>query len=86
MIHVLERIHERHPEIDSDDVREAWDNAITHAVREDSRPFEYLAAGFDGRGRAIEIVGRRTPEGDWVIWHAFTPPTRRALIELGLRR
>lgn len=40
MIHVLERIHERSPEIDSDDVREAWDNAITHAVREDSRPFE----------------------------------------------
>lgn len=62
MIHMLERIHERHPEIDSDDVREAWDNAITHAVREDSRPFEYLAVGFEegvGPSRWWENVHRR---------------------------
>ena len=86
MIYVLDRIRDRHPEISPDDVREAWENSIAYAVRDDSRPFEYMAVGFDGKGRAIEMVGRRTPDGDWVIWHAFTPPTKKALRGLGLRR
>ena len=79
MTHVLDRIHGRHPELESDDVRSA-----SHAVRSDSRPFEYIAIGFDATGRSIEMVGRRTSDGDWIIWHAFTPPTRKALRELGL--
>lgn len=86
MIYVLERIHARHPEIDEESVREAWEHAVAYASREDSRPFEYMAVGFDGTGRAIEMIGRRTADGDWVIWHAFTPPTTKALKELGLRR
>lgn len=84
MIHVLDRIHERHPELESDDVRSAWEGAIAYAVRSDSRPFEYIAIGFDATGRSIETVGRRTSDGDWIIRHAFTPPTRKALRVLGL--
>lgn len=84
MIHVLDRIHERHPELESDDVRSAWEGAIAYAVHSDSRPFEYIAIGFDATGRSIEMVGRRTSDGDWIIWHAFTPPTRKVLRELGL--
>ncbi len=84
MKHALDRIHERHPELEPDDVRSAWEGAIAYAVRSDSRPFEYIAIGFDATGRSIEMVGRRTSVGDWIIWHAFTPPTRKALCELGL--
>lgn len=85
MVFVLSRIRERHPELGECDVREAWENAVVHAPREDSRPFEYMAVGFDGKGRAIEMLGRRTSDGDWVVWHAFTPPTKKALRELGLK-
>ena len=85
MVYVLGRIFERHPDLYERDVRVAWQGAVAHAPRVDSRPFEYLAVGFDARGRAIEMVARRTEEGDWVVWHAFTPPTERALRELGLR-
>lgn len=84
MIYVLDRIHLRHPEIEKADVQMAWEGAVAYAVRSSFRPFEYLAIGFDAHGRALEMVGRRTPDGDWVIWHAFTPPTRKALRELGL--
>ena len=84
MIHVLDRIHELHPELEPDDARSAWEGAIAYAVRSDSRPFEYIAIGFDATGRSIEMVGRRTSDGVWIIWHALTPPTRKALRELGL--
>ena len=83
---VLERISKRHPELSAQDIEEAWCNAIAYAPRNDARPFEYLAVGFDAKGRALEMVGRRNADGDWVIWHAFTPPTAKALKELGLRR
>lgn len=86
MVIVLDRVSERHPELSKSDVEKAWDSAIAHMPRFDGRPFEYLAVGFDGNGRAIEMVGRRTDSGDWVIFHAFTPPTEKALRELGLRR
>lgn len=86
MVHVLDRIHARHPEIDAKDVLTAWENAVAHAPRNDCRPFEYIAVGFDAKGRGIEMIGRRTPNGDWVIWRAFTPPTTKALRELGLGR
>lgn len=84
MVIVLERVHARHPELSAEDVRKAWEGAVAHAPRTDSRPFECMAVGFDSRGRAIEMLGRMKPNGDWVVWHAFTPPTRKALRELGL--
>ena len=64
MIHVLDRIHERHPELEPDDARSAWEGAIAYAVHSDSRPFEYIAIGFDAAGRSIEMVGRRTSDGE----------------------
>ena len=85
MVHVLGRIHRKHPELEESDVLEAWSGAVLHVPRLDSRPFEYLVVGYDSRGRAIEMVARRPAEGDWVIWHAFTPPSARTLREL-LRR
>lgn len=83
---VLDRIPERHPELTKEDVRSAWDSAVCHAPRLDGRPLEYMAIGFDPHGRAIEMLGRMNGDGDWIVYHAFTPPTQKALRELGLRR
>ncbi len=82
MIHVLDRVTERHPELTKKDVHLAWKNALASIPRLDSRSLEYLAVGADSKGRLIEMVGRLAPNGDWVIWHAFTPPTKKALKEL----
>lgn len=84
MVFIMERIHARHPELRAEDVAHAWEHAIVSAARSDARPFEYLAVGCDTRGRPIEMVGRANENGDWVIWHAFTPPTPKARRELGL--
>lgn len=86
MVFVLDRVPERHPELSKEDVEVAWECAAAHMPRIDARPFEYIAVGFDARGRAIEMLGRRNDAGDWIVYHAFTPPTRKALRELGLRR
>lgn len=86
MVFILDRIFERHPELSRHDVEVAWDNAACHMPRLDGRPFECMAIGFDTHGRAVEMIGRRNQAGDWVVYHAFTPPTRKALREMGLGR
>ena len=44
---------------------------------------DFVSIGFDQHGRAIEMTGRKKPFGV-LIFHANTPPTTRALKELGL--
>lgn len=84
MIVVLDRVTERHPYLSKADVRMAWRYAVVCLPRDNGRPFEYIALGFDVRGRPIEMLGRRIGDDHWAIWHAFTPPTRKALREMGL--
>lgn len=45
---------------------------------------EFMAIGSDSKGRLVEIVYRTDFEGNIIIFHAFTPPTNKALTELGL--
>jgi hypothetical protein len=80
------RVHERHPELSEDDVLDAWTSCIQARPRLDRGSIEYLAVGSDAKGRLIEMVARRTRDGLWVIYHAFTPPTKKALRELGMTR
>lgn len=86
MIEPLDRIGEEHPDISLDDVRTAWGSAFACLPRRNGRPFEYVAVGMDGKGRLLEMVGRLNKSGDWVVWHALTPPTKKTLKELGIRR
>ena len=76
------RVHEKHPELTDAEVLEAWASCIVAAPRLDRDPREYLAIGADGRRRLVEMVARRTDSGVFVIFHAFTPPTRKAMVEL----
>ena len=54
---------------------------LLDAVAKAARSF--VSIGFDQHGRAIEMTGRKKPFGV-LIFHANTPPTTRALKELGL--
>lgn len=76
------RIHERHPDVSDDDVKTAWHNALASMPRLDKDPDEYAAIGVDGHGRLVELVAKRTRDGDWIIYHAMTPPTAKMRREL----
>ena len=76
------RVMERHPELSEDDVREAWNGYVRMTRREND---QVITVGFDMKGRAVEMVAKES-SGDYLIYHAMTPPTDSALLELGLAR
>jgi hypothetical protein len=80
------RISERHPDISETDVKDAWESCILARPRLDRSPNEYIAIGADSKGRLIEMIACMISDGTWIIYHAFTPPTKKALYELGLVR
>lgn len=80
------RVQRRHPELSPDDVIAAWNTAIVSAPRLLQDPDQYVAIGFDGSGRLVEMAAVRTVDGDWLVFHAMTPPTDRTFKELGIDR
>ncbi len=79
------RIHEKHPELEDKDVESAFRNVFTEVRRMDKDEEEFMAIGSDAKGRLVEIVYRIDYDGNMIIFHAFTPPTKKTLAELGLR-
>lgn len=72
--------------LSAEDVAYAWDNYHTGAVRV---PGELeVRIGFDTAGREVEMVGSLLAGGDWLVFHAMTPPTKkvRREIENAMRR
>lgn len=78
------RIHERHPEINDDDVKSAFCNIFAQVYRSKDGAEEYMAIGSDLNGRLLEMVYRLDSQGIAIVYHAFTPPTNKALRELGM--
>ena len=58
--------------------------SIRAVPRLDRDPNEYIAIGSDSKGRLIEIIARRVSKNVWLIFHALTPPTLKALQELDM--
>lgn len=79
---VLDRISERHPELSEEDVVAAFRSIMADAERRDG---DWMAIGLDGRGRNVELL-YRVRYDVVVIYHAFTPPTKKFLKELNQRR
>ena len=75
------RIAEPHPGL-SEDVREAWEGYVRMTRRSGD---QCVAVGFDGKGRALEMVAKGVGD-DYLVYHALTPPTGNALRELGMMR
>ena len=72
-IQVLDRVMERHPELSEKDVVTAFRSVMVDAERESGA---WMAIGLDGHGRNVEMLYRVV--GDLVvIYHAFTPPTKK---------
>lgn len=70
----------------AEDVEHAWENYVIGAVRV---PGELeVRIGFDRAGREVEMVGSLLAGGDWLVFHAMTPPTKkvRREIENAMRR
>ena len=85
-IFVDDRVPLRHPDISKEDAAAAWKNCIRSRPRHDKDPDEYLAIGTDGKGRLLELVAIRDREGDWLIYHAVSPPTEGVKRELRMNR
>ena len=86
-IAVHPRVHQRHPELCDDDVLTAWESALMSAPRLAADSIQYVAVGFDGRGRLLEmVVIRDALSGDWLIFRAMTPPSAKTYAEFGLKR
>ncbi len=61
-------------------IEAAWQNYLIGAVR---IPGELeVRIGADPSGRQIEMVGSLLPEGEWLVYHAMTPPTKKVLNEI----
>lgn len=85
-VRVHPRVMWRHPELAEEDVLSAWRNAFAFSRREIPSDDQYAAVGVDANGRFIECVATRYTDGTFLIFHAMTPPSRKTLVEVGLRR
>ena len=86
MVVVHPRVSERHPELSDEDVRSAWKNQYRCVARDTDRGTRHVAVGLDAHGRELEMVGVELEGGDWLIYHAMTPPSTKTYDELGLGR
>lgn len=77
-VFVLDSISERHPHISKQDVLAAFRARMVSVRRQDG---SYIAVGLDMKGRNIEMVYVRKND-DVLVFHAFTPPTKKFLREI----
>jgi len=80
------RVSKQHPELSDSDVASAWHNAICSYPLLEKDYDEYIVVGFDSKFRLIEIIAKRDLHGDWLIYHAMTPPSRKTMRKTGLDR
>jgi len=67
-----ERIHKKHPDISVDDVQDAWKSRVKCQLRRGEWPPQYVALGFDRKGRALQMVAVYEPLTDGVlVFHAM---------------
>ena len=83
-VKVHPRVMQRHPELSEADVLSAWANAHWYATRYTGDKDAEIAIGADANGRLLEMVAAEDDEGNLVVFHANTPPTKKFMQELGL--
>lgn len=66
--------------LSEEDVRHAWDYYWIGAVRVPGE--REVRIGPDLSGRGVEMVGALLGSGDWLVYHALTPPSARMLREV----
>ena len=79
LIYVSSRIHVRHPELSADDVVAAFRSVMVDAERARNT---YIAVGLDSKARSVEMIYKVNQNGDVLIYHALTPPTKKFMKEM----
>lgn len=70
-----------------EEVRFAWDTPIVCRQRSgENDPPIWIAIGMLQDGRLAELVALEDNQGRWHVFHAFVPPTKKFLKELGMGR
>lgn len=67
------------------EIRYAWEHFLKKQYRGAPREGQILAVGYCPSGRLLQMVAVTKGLGV-LIYHAMSPPTRKALVELGLVR
>ena len=67
------------------EIRYAWEHFVRMLHRGSPREGQILVVGIDPLGRFVQMVAVERPQGI-LVFHAMRPPTRNALLELGLVR
>ncbi|MDR1713495.1 MAG: hypothetical protein LBR39_05020 [Coriobacteriales bacterium] len=70
--------------LSEEEVVYAWETPLRCRQRQsDDEPLRWIAAGVLPDGRIAELVAVFGKSGDWLVFHAKTPPTKKFLKELG---
>ncbi len=85
MGNVLVHPHALKHGLSEESVRFAWQNFVAMQHRRTPNEDQIVAIGYDQSGKMIQMIGVFKPYGT-LVYHALTPPTTKALIELGLLR
>lgn len=73
--------------LSADEVAYAWDSPIACRQRSgENDPPIWIAIGVLPDGRMAELVALENAAGQWVVFHAMVPPTKKFVKELGLDR
>jgi len=81
---IHERIKRNHPSICEEDMLWAWNSRQLCQVRLEKSLKRYVAFGFDGKGRPLQMVATYDLKADTVlIFHAMVL-TSKVMRELGL--
>lgn len=62
------------------DIIRAWENYLVGAVRIPGE--REVRIGLRPDGREIEMVGALLENGEWLVYHAMTPPTKKTKREI----
>lgn len=66
--------------LSEEEIVHAWENYIVGAVRV---PGEVeVRIGIDLCGREVELIGAVLANGDWLVFHAIRPPTKKVCDEI----
>lgn len=69
------------------EVAHAWKNALYSRRREGKDdPPQWIAVSILPDGRMVELIGIEDEDGNWRVFHALVPPTKKFMKELGLGR
>lgn len=83
-VRVHPRVNDRHPEVTTADVIEAFEGTLRSRAR-DTHPVQWVGVGADASGRLLEYIAVENEPNGWLVFHAM-PVTKKVLIEVGLRR